>query len=170
MFQHLVRYAVCGLALAGLMGMARTASAQSSDLTVGLGYDLVYHEVDSTSNAGFHLDVAKGQAPHSSWVGEFGINHFFKSTVSSYMGGARFPMGKASGGYKPFVQLLAGAYHCNACDSTDFALQPGLGVDVQPKKHNFKIRGQFDIRHVFVKNFEDYNGFRISGGIVLPIK
>lgn len=164
MFRKILWSVVVGFALSAV---PQSAMAQSGDLHVGLSYDLVYHEVDDTSNGGFHADVSKGPRNGINWLGEVGLNHFFRRTVTSYQGGVRLPMGEKY--YTPFVQILAGIYHCNACDSTDFSLQPGFGVDFRPKGRSFEVRAQFDVRHVFIKGFEDYNGFRLSGGIVLPI-
>jgi hypothetical protein len=145
---------------------AQTAAAYQT--AVGASYDLVYHQVDSTSNAGFHVDLSRALAAKAdtSIVGEIGVNHFFRGTASSFLGGGRM---KVSGRpkYQPFVQVLLGIYH--SAGGTNFAIQPGAGADFMPKGRAFRLRVQVDLRHVFVSDVEDFNPFRLSGGIVLGL-
>jgi len=166
---------VCLLTVLILSAGAGTAVAQEADsygFAASGSYDLVYHQVEDTSNVGLHVDISKALGStvddkRISVVGEIGVNHFFNATETSYLAGGRIPI-LTTDSYEPFVQVLLGAQHCNLCASTNFALQPGGGVDFHTK-HAFKIRAAFDIRHVFIKDVEDYNAFRLSGGIVIPL-
>ena len=164
---------VC-LLMAGILGAgAASAAAQGTDaysLTGTVSYDLVYHQPGTTSNAGIHFDISNMistmivRRPLSA-VGELGFNHFSGATVSSFLVGGRIPVGTIAT-YEPFFQLLLGIHHC--CRSTNFALQPGVGVDF-PTTRNFRIRAAFDVRRVFANDSEDFNGIRLSGGIVFPL-
>jgi hypothetical protein len=159
-----------------LMGFAfllvRPVAAQSRDpffTDFSANYDIVYHEPDSTSNAGGHFDVAstfKRDAPFIGPVGEVGFNHFTGGTVADVMGGLRI---RANTDYAvlPFAQALVGWYHCG-CDVNDFALQLGGGIDFRTGAPSLRIRVQFDYRRVF-DSAADFNALRFSAGIVLPL-
>ncbi len=143
-------------------------SSQEYDLSVGAVYDFVLNEYSEASNVGVHFDVAKrflrGESMNVSGVGEIGFNHFENFTLSNYMGGIRFA-GNYSSKFSPFAQVLLGVEHC--CSSTEFAIQPGVGIDF-PWKPQFAIRGQVDWRHVN-GDLDDADGFRIGVGIVFPL-
>ena len=156
-------------------GQSTSASAQSRDpyfSTFSANYDLIYHQLDTTSNAGAHFDVAstfKRDIPFIGPVGEVGFNHFDGATVSSVMGGARIRIPANDRRFLPYAQLIVGLYHCGACNVNDFALQGGGGVDFRvTDNRNFRIRAQVDVRHVF-DEFVSFNAARLSGGIVLPL-
>ena len=152
--------------------LSHSVSAQSRDpyfSTFSANYDFVYHEPGATSNAGAHFDLAstvKRDPPFIRPVGEVGFNHFDAGTVVSVMGGLRV---RANTDYwvLPYAQLIVGLYHCGVCDSNDFALQGGGGVDLRTASPNVRVRIQFDLRHVFAAS--GFNAGRLSAGIVLPL-
>ncbi|MGE3511025.1 MAG: hypothetical protein AB7N65_19310 [Vicinamibacterales bacterium] len=143
-------------------------SSEIYDLNVGVAYDLVLNEWNEASNVGLHFDVAKrfieGNNMSVAGVGEIGFNHFENFTLSNYLGGVRFS-GNYSRRFSPFAQFLLGAEHC--CDTTDFAIQPGVGIDF-PWSTRFAIRGQVDWRHVYT-DLDDADGLRIGVGVVIPL-
>jgi opacity protein-like surface antigen len=159
------------MALAVVVLAAGPASAQSHDpfqSDFSANYDFVYHELDETSAAGAHFDLATTltrSVPFLVMLGEAGFNHFDSATISSVMGGVRLRFPNASATVLPFAQVLLGLYHC--CGVNDFAIQPGGGVDFKVSP-NFRIRAQIDLRHVF-DDFGDFNAVRASAGIVLPL-
>jgi hypothetical protein len=154
---------------------ATSASAQSRDpyfATANANYDLIYHETGDTSVAGAHFDLAgtvKRDVPFLGIVGEIGVNHFDNATVSSYMGGARLRIPNLTPSVLPFAQIVLGLYHCGACNTNDFAIQGGAGLDFKVSSSDIiRVRAQLDIRHVF----DDVQGFspvRVSAGIVFPL-
>lgn len=154
----------CLLAASLLFVGASSASAQDGGTTVSANYDFVYHEFNETSAAGAHFDVAKSVGVFDV-VGEIGFNHFDGATTSSYSAGARWAL-PGSAKAAPFVQLLAGAWHC--CDETDFHLQPGVGVDFATSSA-LTIRGQVDLRHIFLSDIDDENAVRASVGVVFNL-
>jgi hypothetical protein len=160
--------------LAGpILLFVRPAFAQSRDpffTDFSANYDIVYHEPNSTSNAGAHFDVAstlKRDVPFVGPVGDIGFNHFDGGTVANVMGGLRI---RANTAYNmlPFAQGLIGLYHCGACATNDFALQLGGGVDFRTGNPMLRVRVQVDYRRVF-DSFHSFNGARFSAGIVLPL-
>lgn len=143
-------------------------TSQEFDLSASAIYDVVLNEYTEASNLGAHFDVAKrflrGDDLAVSALGEFGFNHFENFTLSSYAGGIRFAS-TSSAKLSPFVQILMGAEHC--CGSTEFAIQPGGGLDF-PWKQQFAVRVQADWRHVN-GTLDDADGLRIGIGIVFPL-
>ena len=155
---------------------ASTVSAQSRDpyfTTFTAAYDLIYHELSETSAVGGHFDIAstiKRDVPFLSLAGEVGINHFDGANVSSFLGGPRLRLPNiGDGNILPFVQFLAGLYHCGPCDINDFAIQGGGGVDFRARRNSdIRIRTQLDVRHMF-DDFEDFNAVRVAVGVVFPL-
>jgi hypothetical protein len=152
---------------------ARSASAQSRDpfhTDFSLNYDAVYHETGATSHLGAHFDVASTfnhHAPFIGPVGEVGINHFDGGNIVSALGGLRL-RSNVDRLILPFVQVIAGLYHCGVCDTNDLTIQGGGGVDFGRRDNTFRIRAQVDVRHVF-NNPIDFNAVRFSLGVVLPL-
>jgi hypothetical protein len=159
---------------AGLLLLGARLSAQSRDpffTTFSASYDLVYREDSDVSNAGAHFDLAgtvKRDAPIVGIVGEAGFDHFAGATVATVLGGVRLRIPIDNRRILPFVQVLAGLYHCGVCDEDDLALQAGGGVDFRIPRKNFRLRAQLDVRHV-LDAFGSFDGVRLSGGIVLPL-
>ena len=147
---------------------AQPTSSPDYDLSLGVLYDFVMNEYSMTSNTGVHFDVAqrflRGNRMNVSGVGEVGLTHFEDFNFQSYLAGVRFA-GSYNRKFSPFVQLLLGAEHC--CNNTNFAIQPGVGVDI-PWKPQFAIRGQVDWRHVN-SDLDDADGLRVAVGVVFPL-
>ena len=143
-------------------------SSQDYDLSAAVVYDVTMNEYNLTSNVGLHADVAQrfltGSNMSASAVGEIGLNHFENDTLSSYMGGIRFS-GSYSRKFSPFAQVLLGVEHC--CGYTDFAIQPGGGVDITASRR-FAVRAQVDWRHV-TQTADDADGLRVAVGLVFPL-
>jgi hypothetical protein len=158
---------------AGLVLAAQSAFAQSRDpyfTDVSANYDAIYHETGATSNLGAHFDIAstiKRDVPFIGPVGELGFNHFDGGTVVSGMGGLRI-RANVDRRILPFAQFVVGLYHCGVCGINDFAIQGGGGVDFGTRRGTFRLRAQFDFRHVF-DQFGDFNSQRFSLGVVLPL-
>ena len=156
-----------------LLLAAGSVSAQSRDpyfTDFSANYDVAYHEPSVTSHAGAHFDVAstwKRDSPFIGPVGELGFNHFFGATVVSAMGALRV-RANTDRSVLPFAQALLGVYHCGVCDTNDFAIQGGGGVDIRPSQNNFRVRVQLDLRRV-VNDVYGFNAVRLSFGIVLPL-
>jgi hypothetical protein len=161
--------------LAGLLFLfAPSVGAQSRDpyfTDLSANYDVVYHEENATSNAGAHFDVAstfKRDVPYIGPVGEVGFNHFDSATVVSVMGGARIRIPDNTRRILPYAQVLAGLYHCGVCNTNNFAIQGGGGLDFRMSGNDYRIRTQLDVRHVSDPLF-GFNAVRFSVGIVLPL-
>jgi hypothetical protein len=152
---------------------ARSASAQSRDPYVtdlSVNYDAVYHETGATSNVGAHFDIASTfnhHAPFIGPVGELGVNHFDGGNVVSALGGLRV-RSNVDRLILPFVQVVAGLYHCGVCGTNDLAIQAGGGVDFGRRDNEFRIRAQIDFRRVFESPVA-FSGVRFSLGVVLPL-
>ena len=150
------------LVLMAVFGGVRNVAAQEK-YSLGVSYDALYREFEENSSLGAHVDIARSLGALS-LVGELGFNNYEDATVSSYMGGIRFPFA-ATASVKPFVQLLAGAWHC--CEITEFALQPGAGVEFAGNDA-LAFRAQFDYRPIFFEE-ETENAVRFSVGVVLNL-
>lgn len=145
-----------------LLALAAPAAAQGQ-LGAGISF------LDSSdTGAGVTVDYAHPIVPLTkgtiSAVGDFGLNKFDGATVTSYLGGLR-----VRGVVKPkvvaFGQFLIGAEHC--CESTEMALQPGLGIEfaVSPK---WNVRAQVDFRTVRSSG-NSVNSQRYTFGVSLPV-
>lgn len=158
---------------AGLVLTAQAAFAQSADpyfTDVSANYDLIYRDSGATSNVGAHFDIAstiKRDEPFIGPVGELGFNHFDGGTVVSGMGGLRI-RANVDRRILPFAEVVLGLYHCGVCGENDFAIQGGGGVDFGTRSGAFRVRAEFDVRHVF-DHLGDFNAERFSLGVVLPL-
>lgn len=163
------------IVLGVLLLAARSASAQSTgaySTTFSANIDVAYHELDDTSPAGAHFDLAgtvKPDVPMVAVLGEAGFNHFSRATVATVFGGARVRIPTEDDRFMPFAEAMLGLYHCSECNENDLALQVGGGVDFRvPRVRAFRLRAQLDFRHVFAA-FAGFDALRLSGGIVLPL-
>ena len=84
--------------------------------------------------------------------------------MTSYLGGVRVAI-PGNANVHPFAQFVLGAEHC--CSSTDFALQPGVGVDI-PINPTLNFRAQIDFRTVRVDG-ASFNEQRYSFGVSMPV-
>jgi hypothetical protein len=96
-----------------------------------------------------------------------GINPFNGGSVVSALGGLRL-RSNVDRLILPFVEVVAGLYHCGVCGTNALAIQGGGGVDFGRRDNKFRIRAQVDLRRVF-NNPVDFNAVRFSLGVVLPL-
>jgi hypothetical protein len=143
-----------------------TAAPVFAQGTVGAGLSFLHG--DGATATGFTIDYssvtpATDKATFG-FVGDFGLNKFEGATVTSYLGGVRVAI-PGSAKVKPFAQFLIGAEHC--CESTDLALQPGVGVDfaVSP---SLDVRVQVDFRNVRYDGGST-NTQRYTFGVAIPV-
>jgi hypothetical protein len=166
--------------LAGLLVLSAFTPALAQDApTVDLagGYSFL-NDQDLEDN--LHGWVASAAGNVNRWfavVGEIGGNYKtidvlgtdVKFSVYSFMGGPRF-MGRP-GKVAPFGQLLMGAVRGSVSvlgeseSVSDFALQPGGGVDFWLTQ-SFGIRIGGDYRRIFAED-EGSDEFRFYTGVVL---
>ena len=154
--------------------LASSASAQSRDpffTTFSAYYDLVYHELNDTSNLGAHFESrrpssAASHSSHSSRKSASIISTMRTCRHSWWVHGCAWRM-RAHECCR--TSSYAGLYHCGACDITDFAISGGGGVDFKlARNNNVRIRTQVDVRHMF-DDVESFNAVRFSLGVVLPL-
>ncbi len=146
-----------------LLAAAVPVAAQG---TVGVGVSFLH---DSSETApGFTLDysqpVVSNDGVSVAAVGDFGLNKFDGATATSYLGGVRV-LGNVSEQVGVFGQFLLGAEHC--CDSTEFAFQPGFGIDIAINPQ-VNFRAQVDFRTVRFEG-ENFNSQRYTFGISVPV-
>jgi hypothetical protein len=166
-----VFYRVLATLFAGLgltIVSATPALAQTpADWTFGALYDVVFHAGSETSSVGAHFDVARQvqQLTNSDVqaLGEIGFNHFEGATFSSFLVGGRWT-GHVNPKTSPFLQLLLGLNHVS--ESSDFAIQPGVGVDYAWSP-NLTLRAQLDFRRVFFEGSGE-TATRFGIGVVVP--
>ena len=152
------------LGLCVLIGGVRGAAAQT---TVAANYDFVLHELTETSWLGAHGDVAKYWGSIAA-VGEVGANHFDQATVITLAPGVRYAIGTGTDSIQPSVQAVLGLWHCSACETNEFFVQPGVVVD-WARSDGLKIRFQFDVRRIFF-DFGGETAERVSAGVVWTLK
>jgi len=150
---------------------------------IGGGYSFLR---DQDLEENFHGWVASVAGNLNRWmgvVGEVGGNYKTENilvdvdfSVHSFMGGVRFSARQA-GGVTPFGQILLGGVRGSVSalgeseSSTEFAIQPGAGVDIWLRPR-FGIRVGGDYRRIFVSeedDGEDSNEYRFYAGVVLGL-
>jgi hypothetical protein len=150
---------------------ASRAAAQGSgdEWHFGALYDPVFHVPSETSSVGVHFDVSKTvverMGANVQGVGELGFNHFDGATFSSFLGGGRVAS-SINPKLTPFFQFLVGPQHC--CDSTDFAIQPGVGIDYDWNPI-VTLRVQLDFRRVFFEG-DSESATRLGIGVTIPFR
>lgn len=159
MFKHV--YSVCLVAAALVLAAESRLVAQEA-VQVAASYDVVYHEFEETSAAGAHFSAAVPIA-YFKGVAEVGFNRFDGATVSSFLAGAQWTLGRASQKIEPAVQLLIGAWRC--CRETNLTLQPGVLVDYHYSS-SLALRAEVAVRRIFIDDFDDANAVRVSAGVV----
>ena len=97
-------------------------------------------------------------------VGEVNFSRFEGATVATVMGGFRAAE-RVAPRAKVFGQLLVGLWHDDA--GTDFALQPGAGIDV-PVNPRFDLRVRLDFPIDFFEGAHQ-TATRFGVGVVIPI-
>jgi hypothetical protein len=173
-----LRSVVTGVsALVLSFAVAAPAAAQEHKGDVAFGYSLMHDsELEETFPMGWSFAVNGNLNDMFSVVGEIGGNYktidAFGSdlnvSVHTFMGGPRFR--NERGKVVPFAQVLAGMargsveYLGESENGTDFAIQPGGGVDVRVTDR-FGVRVQGDYR--IITGEETVNEFRFAVGGVL---
>lgn len=152
--------------LFGVAFLLATAAPAFAQGTVGAGISFLHNTGDTAP--GFTIDYATVKPATDKatvgFVGDFGLNRSNGVTVTSYLGGVRVGIpGNAK--VHPFAQFVIGAEHC--CSTTNFALQPGVGVDI-PINPTLNFRAQIDFRTVRVDG-NGYNGQRYTFGVSMPV-
>ena len=157
--------------------VAAPAAGQEHKADVAFGYSLMHDsDLEETFPMGWSFAVNGNLNDRFGVVGEIG-GHYktieflgadLSASVHTFMGGPRFR--KQSGKVVPFAQVLAGmargsvSYLEESEHGTDFAIQPGGGVDV-PVTDRFGIRLQGDYR--IITGEESVNEFRfVVGGVI----
>jgi len=97
-------------------------------------------------------------------VGEFSFSHFTGASVTTFMGGFRAAE-RVAPNVKVFGQFLAGMLH--SFGETDFAVQPGGGVDITVNPR-FDVRIRLDFPIDFFDGLHQ-TGTRFGIAIVVPI-
>ncbi|MEO8482417.1 MAG: hypothetical protein ABI634_09430 [Acidobacteriota bacterium] len=152
---------LCGAAF--LLATAAPAFAQG---TVGAGISFLHGTGDTAPGVTIDYSNVKPAVDRATvgFVGDFGLNRSNGVTLTSYQGGVRVGIpGNAK--VHPFAQFVVGAEHC--CSSTNFTLQPGVGVDI-PINETLNFRAQIDFRTVRVDG-ASFNEQRYTFGVSLPV-
>lgn len=147
---------------------------------VSAGYSFLRDETIDRNSHGWVGSVAGNLSPLLGIVGEIGGNYNTTQIlgsdldlrIHSFLGGAQFSA-RANPRITPFAHFLlgvartSGSYLGTGASTTDFAIQPGGGVDwwMRPKV-GVRIGG--DYRRIFYDG-GDSNEFRIQAGLVLKI-
>ena len=170
------RYARCvAIALTLVASTPLTALAQSDEATLGVGYSFLrlVEGPDVNMPAGW---LASFAAPIDrsaiSLVGEVAGNYRrdFGETfrVHTFQAGMRLS-GRTAPGVDPFVQFLLGGMSAGCCgsSSTNFMIEPGVGVDLAMSR-GLAFRAGISIPIVF-DDGDAFKALRLQAGIVLPI-
>jgi hypothetical protein len=164
--------------LGGLPGVTYAQDLPAFDVSGSYSF-LRDQEVEEN----FHGWLASITGNVNRWLGitgEFGGNYKtldvsgsdVRVSVHSFLGGPRF-VGRANPKITPFAQILLGAARASEShadedelddSTTEFALQPGGGVDVWLRP-NVGLRVGGDYRRIFTED-EGTNEFRFHVGIV----
>jgi len=171
------------VAVLALFGAGPALAQVTSAVEIGLGYAYLRdEEIDESFPLGGYVDIAGNLNDWLGLVGEFGAS--FKTIDSgigdeeldidlkiySAMGGFRLNRRGDSANF--YVQLLAGAATAkltflDETDSvTDFALQPGVGLEFGGGSTRLRIGG--DYRHIFSEG-ESASQWRATAGIVFGL-
>ena len=145
-----------------IFGLASQAAAQAVD--GGIGWTRLYDANAVSLKFGGDAPIRTSGNLETSVVGEFGLQFFDGFTQKALLGGVRFASTKEAKA-KPFGQVLLGGFFC--CDSSNFAMQFGGGVDVPLT--NWTLRLQFDIPIDFIED-DTKAGFRFNVGVVFPLR
>jgi hypothetical protein len=154
---------------------AGVASAQTTDATVGISYSFlrIIERTNLNLPAGW---LASFAAPldHSaiSLVGEVAGNYRSESGVTlrvhTFQAGFRLS-GRTAPGVDPFVQFLLGGMSSGCCgeSSTNFMIEPGVGVDLGMSR-GLAFRAGIGLPIGFDEG-DAFKSLRLHAGIVLPI-
>jgi hypothetical protein len=149
---------------------------------IGLGYAYMHDEqLGESFPLGWYADVAGNLNGWLGLVGEFGGNYKtlgdeevpevdVKLSVHTAMGGLR--LSHRRGGASFYVQVLAGAARYGVSvqrhsgSTTDFALQPGVGIEFGGQGTRLRIGG--DYRKIYVEG-DGVTQWRATAAIVFAM-
>ncbi|MGE0462374.1 MAG: outer membrane beta-barrel protein [Vicinamibacterales bacterium] len=151
---------------------------------IGGGYSFLRDQDLEENLHGWVASVAGNLNRWFGIVGEVGGNYRTTDvlgtdvdfSVHSFMGGVRFSA-RQTGGVTPFGQFLLGGARASVSvlgeseSTTEFAIQPGAGVDIWLRPR-FGIRVGGDYRRILISeedDGEDSNEFRFYAGVVLGL-
>jgi len=158
-----------------LTACAGTASAQTTDATLGISYSFLRYLEGADFNlpVGWLISFAKPiDRSAISLVGELAGNYRseFGETlkVHTFQGGLRLS-GRTAPGVNPFAQILLGGVNSGCCggSSTNFMIEPGFGVDLAMNR-GIAFRGGISFPIAFGDG-DALTSLRLHAGIVLPI-
>jgi len=158
-----------------LTACAGTASAQTTDATLGISYSFLRYLEGADFNlpVGWLISFAKPiDRSAISLVGELAGNYRseFGETlkVHTFQGGLRLS-GRTAPGVNPFAQILLGGMNTGCCggSSTNFMIEPGVGVDLAMSR-GMAFRGGISFPIAFGDG-DALTSLRLQAGIVLPI-
>ena len=154
---------------------AGTASAQTTDATLGISYSFLRYLEGADFNlpVGWLISFAKPiDRSAISLVGELAGNYRseFGETlkVHTFQGGLRLS-GRTAPGVNPFAQILLGGVNSGCCggSSTNFMIEPAFGVDLAMSR-GVAFRGGISFPIAF-DDGDAITSLRLQAGIVLPI-
>ena len=158
-------WGILGLALSVTFGSAAVASGQTS---IAVNYDPLLHELTENSSVGAHGDVTRAFGSIAA-LGDIGVNHFNQATVITLAPGVRYPFTQSpSSKIQPAAQIVAGLWHCAACEVNAFFFQPGLILDYA-RGAGMKVRFQFDVRRIHF-DFGGETAERVGVGVVWNLR
>jgi hypothetical protein len=150
------------VAMVALLFVATPAHAQTAQTNASplvprgdVFAGVAFWNEDGTSLSGFHLSGTWRAGTHIGIVGDFATY----GDYSSLMGGVR---AQGSGRHSMFVQVLVGKAPLD-----DFAIQPGLGIDVRLSRRA-ALRAGFDVK-IAGDEGGIFIGTRLSVGLVYLI-
>jgi len=152
-----------------LLAVGATATAQDIprvEFSAGYAY-LKDKDIDESFPLGWYADIAGNLTPWLGLVGEVGGSYKtvndqgddVKLSVHSLMGGVR--LAHRGGGATLYGQVLAGAARASVSflgqsdSNTDFAVQPGVGVDIR-LSDGMALRLGGDFRRIYGETDPDF--------------
>ena len=175
--------------VASVLASTPPASAQTPKVEISAGYQAL-HALDETLPAGWYVEVARNVNRWFGIVGEVGAAYRTKgerisndqladvvSTLHTLLGGVRLSA-RLNRRIVLVHPVLIGSAHASVradtgpqpmrSSETQFALQPGLGINFAVTE-DFGLRVAADYRRVVVgSDRSDDNEYRFTLGIVLP--
>jgi opacity protein-like surface antigen len=172
--------------MAVLLLVAAGAPAMAQDtpgVEIGAGYAYLRDkELDDSFPLGWFADIAGNVSPWLGLVGELGGSYKtvdsegvkLKLSVHTLMGGVR--LARRGDGATAYIQVLAGAARGKVSfegvgeTDTNFAVQPGVGVDIR-MSHSLAIRVGGDFRRIYGENDPEFgrahtDEWRLIAGLV----
>lgn len=167
-------------AFLALLACAPAMAQETPSVEIGLGYAYMRDTTDEENfPKGWYADIAGNISSGLAVVGEVGGSYKtidvdgedLKLRIHTFMGGLR--LSRRGDGSTAYLQVLAGAAQAKASafgvseTETDFALQPGVGLDLRISDGMaFRIGG--DYRRIYFEGGHS-NQWRATGGLVFRV-